>query len=78
MAEIVFYYKHEYRCELSEEDYNKIVKYAEENDVTLEDAYQELEYNEIDDYMDFANEVNSEFFGLKIEERRNNGYRKSF
>ena len=67
MAEIVFYYKHEYRCELSEEDYNKIVKYAEKNDVTLEEAYSELEYTEIDDYMDFANEVNSEFFGLEIE-----------
>lgn len=67
MAEIVFYYKHEYRCELSEEDYDKVVKYAEEHDVTLEDAYQELEYNEIDDYMDFANEFNSEFIGLKIE-----------
>lgn len=67
MAEIVFYYKHEYRCELSEEDYDKIVKYAEEHDVTLEDAYQELEYNEIDDYMDFANEFNSEFIGLEIE-----------
>ena len=68
MAEIRFYYKHEYRCELSEEDYDKIVKYAEEHDVTLEDAYQELEYNEIDDYMDFAKEVNSEFFRLSIEE----------
>ena len=67
MAEIVFYYKHEYRCKLSEEDYNKIVKYAEENDVTLEEAYAELEYNEIDDYMDFANEVNSEFIELQIE-----------
>lgn len=67
MAEIVFYYKHEYRCELSEEDYDKVVKYAEEHDVTLEDAYQELEYNEIDDYMDFANEFNSEFIGLEIE-----------
>ena len=69
MAEIVFYYKHEYRCELSEEDYDKIVKYAEEHDVTLEDAYQELEYNEIDDYMDFSNEFNSEFVGLEIENR---------
>ena len=67
MADIVFYYKHEYRCELSEEDYNKILKYAEENDVTLEEAYEKLEYTEIDDYMDFANEVNSEFFGLNIE-----------
>ena len=67
MAEIVFYYKHEYRYELSEEDYNKIVKYAEENDVTLADAYQELEYKEIDDYMDFANEWDSEFCGLEIE-----------
>ena len=67
MAEIVFYYKHEYKCRLSEEDYNKIVKYAEENEVTLEEAYSELEYTEIDDYMDFANEVNSEFFGLEIE-----------
>lgn len=68
MAEIVFYYKHEYKCELSEEDYDKIVKYAKEHDVTLEDAYQELEYNEIDDYMDFANDYNSEFCGLKIIE----------
>ena len=67
MADIVFYYKHEYRCELSEEDYNKILKYAEENDVTLEEAYEKLEYTEIDDYMDFANETNSEFFELKIE-----------
>ena len=67
MAEIRFYYKHEYRCKLSEEDYDKIVKYAEENDVTLEEAYAELEYNEIDDYMDFANEFNSEFCGLNIE-----------
>jgi len=67
MAEIVFYYKHEYRCELSEEDYNKIVKYAEENEITLEDAYLQLEYNEIDDYMDFANEVNSEFIELEIK-----------
>ena len=67
MAEIVFYYKHEYRCELSEEDYDKIVKYAEEHGVTLEDAYRELEYNEIDDYMDFANEVNSEFIELEIK-----------
>ena len=67
MADIVFYYKHEYRCELSEEDYNKILKYAEENDVTLEEAYAELEYTEIDDYMDFANEVNSEFDGLEIK-----------
>ena len=67
MAEIVFYYKHEYRCELSEEDYNKIVKYADENNVTLEYAYQELEYNEIDDYMDFANEVDSEFIELEIK-----------
>ena len=67
MAEIVFYYKHEYRCKLSEEDYNKIVKYAEENNVTLEYAYQELGYNEIDDYMNFANEANSEFYGLEIE-----------
>ncbi len=32
MAEIVFYYKHEYRCKLSEEDYYKIVKYAEITD----------------------------------------------
>ena len=31
MADIVFYYKHEYRCKLSEEDYNKVLKYAEEN-----------------------------------------------
>lgn len=67
MAEIVFYYKHEYRCKLSEEDYNKIVKYAEENDVTLEEAYEELEYKEIDDYMDFSKEVNSEFLELNIE-----------
>ena len=67
MADIVFYYKHEYRCELSEEDYNKILKYAEENDVTLEEAYEELEYTEIDGYMDFANEVNSEFIELEIE-----------
>ena len=67
MADIVFYYKHEYRCELSEEDYNKILKYAEENDVTLEEAYEELEHTEIDDYMDFSKEVNSEFFELKIE-----------
>jgi hypothetical protein len=67
MAEIVFYYKHEYRCKLSEEDYNKILKYSEDNEITLEDAYLQLEYNEIDDYMDFANEVNSEFDGLKIE-----------
>ena len=67
MAEIVFYYKHEYRCKLSEEDYDKIVKYAEEKDITLEESYAELEYNEIDDYMDFANEVNSEFYGFKIE-----------
>lgn len=69
MADIVFYYKHEYRCELSKEDYNKIVKYAEENDVTLEEAYEELEYKEIDDYMDFSKEVNSEFCGLNIENR---------
>ena len=67
MAEIVFYYKHEYRCELLEEDYNKIVKYAEENDVTLEDAYLQLEYKEIDDYMDFTKEVNSEFIELEIK-----------
>ena len=67
MADIVFYYKHEYRCKLSEEDYNKVLKYAEENDVTLEEAYTELEYNEIDDYMDFANEVNSEFIELEIK-----------
>ena len=67
MAEIVFYYKHEYRCKLSEEDYNKIVKYAEENDITLEEAYEELEYKEIDDYMDFTKEVNSEFIELNIE-----------
>ena len=67
MAEIVFYYKHEYRCELSEEDYNKIVKYAEEKDITLEESYAELEYTEIDDYMDFANEFNSEFIELEIE-----------
>ena len=67
MAEIVFYYKHEYRCELSEEDYNKILKYAEENDVTLEEAYEELEYKEIDDYMDFTKEVNSEFIELEIK-----------
>lgn len=79
MAEIVFYYKHEYRCELSEEDYDKIVKYAEENEITLEDAYLQLEYKEIDDYMDFANEVNSEFIELEIKKsRRINGYRKSF
>ena len=67
MAKIVFYYKHEYRCELSEEDYDKIVKYAEENDITLEEAYAELEYTEIDDYMDFANEFNSEFIELEIK-----------
>ena len=67
MAEIVFYYKHEYRCKLSEEDYNKILKYAEENEITLEDAYLQLEYNEIDDYMDFANEANSEFIELEIK-----------
>lgn len=67
MAEIVFYYKHEYRCELSEEDYNKIVEYADEHDVTLEEAYSELEYNEIDGYMDFAEECNSELVGLEIE-----------
>jgi hypothetical protein len=67
MAEIVFYYKHEYRCKLSEEDYNKILKYSEDNEITLEDAYLQLEYNEIDDYMDFANEVNSEFDGLEIK-----------
>ena len=67
MADIVFYYKHEYRCELSEEDYNKILKYAEENDVTLEEAYEKLEYTEIDDYMDFSKEINSEFVELKIE-----------
>ena len=67
MAEIVFYYKHEYRCKLSEEDYDKIVKYAEENEITLEDAYLQLEYKEIDDYMDFANEVNSEFIELEIK-----------
>ena len=67
MAEIRFYYKHEYRCELSEEDYNKIVKYSEDNEITLEEAYLQLEYKEIDDYMDFANEFNSEFCGLNIE-----------
>ena len=67
MAEIVFYYKHEYRCKLSEEDYNKIVEYADKHDITLEDAYLQLEYKEIDDYMDFANETNSEFIELEIE-----------
>ena len=67
MAEIVFYYKHEYKCRLSEEDYNKIVKYAEENEVTLEEAYKELECNEIDDYMDVFNEVKSELLGLEIK-----------
>ena len=67
MAEIRFYYKHEYRCKLSEEDYNKIVKYSEDNEITLEDAYLQLEYKEIDDYMDFANEVNSEFIELEIK-----------
>ena len=61
MADIVFYYKHEYRYELSEEDYDKIIKYADENYVTLEDAYTKLEGIEIDDYRDLANEVNSEF-----------------
>ena len=63
----MFYYKHEYRSKLSEEDYDKIVKYAEEHDVTLEDAYQELEHNEIADYMYCAHECNSEFCGLSIE-----------
>lgn len=67
MAEIVFYYKHEYRSKLSEEDYDKIVKYAEEHDVTLEEAYEELEYKEIDDYMDFSKEYNADFCGLEIE-----------
>ena len=61
MAEIVFYCKYEYRCELSEEDYDKIIKYADENEVTLEEAYTKLEGNEIDDYRDLANEVNAEF-----------------
>ena len=67
MAEIVFYYKHEYRCKLSEKDYNKTVKYSEDNEVTLEDAYLQLEYNEVGDYMDFANEVDSEFIELEIK-----------
>ena len=67
MAEIVFYYKHEYRCELSEEDYDKIVKCAEESNITLEDAYLQLEYSEVGDYMGFANEVDSEFIELEIK-----------
>jgi len=67
MAEIVFYYKHEYRCKLSEEDYNKILKYSADNEITLEDAYLQLEYKEIDDYMDFAKECGSEFIELEIK-----------
>lgn len=67
MADIVFYYKHEYRCKLSEEDYNKIVEYADKHDITLEDAYLQLEYKEIDDYMGFADETNSEFIELEIK-----------
>lgn len=79
MAQIVFYYKHEYRCKLSEEDYNKILKYSADNEITLEDAYLQLEYKEIDDYMDFAQECDSEFIELEIKkQRRSNGYRKSF
>ena len=67
MAEIVFYCKQEYRCELSEEDYDKIVKHADDNEITLEDAYIDLKNNEkIDDYSNFANEVDSEF-ELSIE-----------
>ena len=67
MAKIVFYYESEYRCELSEEDYDKIIKYADDNEVTLEEAYTELKNNEkIDDYSNFADEVNSEF-ELEIE-----------
>lgn len=63
MAEIVFYYKHEYRCKLSEEDYNKLVEYADENIITLEDAYLELESNgEIYNYRERSIEYNSEFY----------------
>jgi hypothetical protein len=63
MAEIVFYYKHEYRCELSEEDYDKIIEYADEHEITLEDAYLELESNgEIYNYRERSIEYNSEFY----------------
>ena len=68
MAEIVFYYQQVYRCKLSEEDYNKIVEYANKHNITFEDAYLQLENKEIDDYMDFANETYSEFIELEIND----------
>ena len=45
MAEIRFYYKHEHSCEVSKVDYDKIIEYADEHEITLEDAYLELESN---------------------------------
>ena len=63
MAEITFYYKHEHSCEVSEEDYNKIIEYADEHEITLEDAYLELESSgEIDNYRERSIEYNSESY----------------
>ena len=63
MAEIRFYYKHENSCEVSEEDYDKIIEYADEHEITLEDAYLELESNgEIYNYRERSIEYNSEFY----------------
>ena len=62
MAEIRFYYKHEHSCEVSKEDYDKIIEYADEHEITLEDAYLELESNgEIYNYRERSIEYNYEF-----------------
>lgn len=55
-----------YTCELSEENSKKAIEYAEENDLTLEDAIMEL-YHNADNFSIYENSVESDFSTESID-----------